>query len=304
VERVINRRLTLGQKRQLYGLFFVSPWLVGFLWFFVANILTAIRFSMSELKINSTGGYALLPVGFDNYTHALTRHSTFNRILTESVFNIILDVPLIIFFSLFIAILLNQRFKGRTMVRAIFFLPVVLLSPAIISALDSAMQNIAGGMATGAKEMQASGAFNARYLINTFISLGFPAELLQYVEFAVNRVYDIVKASGVQILIFLAALQSIPGSLYEVAKIEGATAYETFWKVTLPMVSPMILTNLVYTIADYFIRSRIVEVTFVTAFTNFNFGLSSAMAILSTVSIGLVLVVAGYFISKKVFYYH
>lgn len=296
------KRLTLKQKRMVYGYMFISPWLIGFIWFFLKNLMTAVYYSFSKMKIEPGGGYELTFTGFDNYKYALLEHADFNRILTESLGNMLVDVPLIIFFSLFVAILLNHEFHGRSLVRAIFFLPVILLSPAIADALQSAMTLITNGITTVPPEMTEGGGFNARYLIRTFMQLGFPQVLLEYIEGAVDRVYDIVKASGVQILIFLAALQSIPGALYEVAKIEGATAYETFWKVTLPMVSPLILTNVVYTIVDFFIISDVVDVAYDTAFANMNFGLSAAMSILSTIGVSVILLVIGSLISKKIFY--
>lgn len=295
-------KLTLRQKQMVYGFVFISPWLIGFIWFFLKNLMTAIYYSFSKMIIDPSGGYDLSFVGFDNYKYAMTQHADFNRILVESLSNMLLDVPLIIFFSLFVAIILNHKFRGRGLVRAIFFLPVILLSPAIADALTSAMQLITSGITTVPAEMQETGGFSARYLINTFMQLGFPQSLLEYIEGAVSRVYDIVKASGVQILIFLAALQAIPGALYEVAKIEGATAYETFWKVTMPMVSPLILTNVVYTIVDFFVISEVVDTAYDTAFVNMNFGLSSAISMLSTLGVSLILVLVGSAISKKIFY--
>lgn len=301
---MLSKHMSLKRRRMVYGYIFIAPWLIGFTAFFLRSLVTTIVFSFHQLKIDPAVGYTLEWSGWFNYIYALTEHADYNRILVESLQDIVIDVPLIIFFSLFIAILLNQKFRGRTVIRAIFFLPVILMSPGIVQALSSAMDMMSGGISTVPQEMQNTEGFSARYLIRTFIELGFPAGLLDYVEDAVNRVYDMVKASGVQILIFLAALQSIPGSLYEVAKIEGATAYESFWKVTLPMVSPLILTNVVYTIVDYFVVSEVVDVSYVTAFTNLNFGLSATMSIISTLMVSLILLVSGYLISRKVFYYN
>ena len=121
---------------------------------------------------------------------------------------------------------------------------------------------------------------------------------------AVNRINNIVSASGVQIVIFIAALQSIPSSMYEVAKIEGATGYETFWKVTFPMVMPHIITNIVYTVVDSFISSDVVTLAYNTAFTEFNYGLSSVFSLVSTVVTCAILVLVCGFISRKTFYYN
>ena len=218
----------------------------------------------------------------------------------------LIDVPLITFFSLLMAILLNKKFKGRTLVRAIFFLPVLLNSDAIVSAMDTARTLMSGGISNASAEMAeaASGSgVGLDYYIQMFDALGLPMGILQYVSGAVARISDIINASGVQIVIFIAALQSIPGSMYEVAKIEGATTYETFWKVTFPMVMPHIITNIVYTVVDSFADSEVVELAYKTAFTEMNYGLSSAMSLISTIVTCLILVLVCRFIQKRTFYY-
>ncbi len=128
--------------------------------------------------------------------------------------------------------------------------------------------------------------------------------MLDYVVGAVTRVTEIISASGVQLIIFIAALQSIPGSMYEVAKIEGATAYETFWKVTFPMVMPHIITNFVYTVVDKFADSEIIELAYKTTFDNFDYGLGSAMSMVSTVIVCAILFLVVAIIQKRTFYYN
>lgn len=132
--------------------------------------------------------------------------------------------------------------------------------------------------------------------------IGLPLSFVDYIVDAILRIYEIITSSGVQILIFLAALQSVPGAMYEVAKIEGATAYESFWKITFPLVSPLILTNVIYTIIDSFSGSSVTQMIFSTAFTTQNFGLSAAMSWIYTLIISLVLVIVGYVLSKRVHY--
>ena len=145
---------------------------------------------------------------------------------------------------------------------------------------------------------------NIEYLFYMLADLGFPAVLSDYLIAAVGRIFDIVQASGVQIIIFIAALQSVPGALYEVSQIEGATGYETFWKVTFPMVSPLIVTNVVYTIVDAFMESEVVQTAYDMAFTNYNWGVSVAMSLMSSLAVCLVLAVIVKLISSKVFYYN
>ena len=164
---------------------------------------------------------------------------------------------------------------------------------------------LAGGLSASSAEMaSAASGVDLMYYVEMFASLGLPESLLEYVVGAVARINDIISASGVQIIIFIAALQSIPGSLYEVAKIEGATGYETFWKVTFPMVMPHIITNVVYTVVDNFANSEIVEMAYNTAFTEVNYGLSSAMSLISTAIVCLILVLVCGFIQKRTFYYN
>jgi len=295
--------ISLTQKRSLLGLLFIAPWLIGFLFLFAGPLAQSIRFGFSKLMV-SPQGYELQNVGWTNFHDALFVDANFNRILTESVGGMAVDVPLILFFSLFSAVLLNQKFRGRGLARAIFFLPVILASGAISAAESSGLINLVGNSEVAEQLGQASSQFNVRSMVMILSQAGFPIGFIDYIVEAVMRIYEIISNSGVQILIFLAALQSVPGNLYEVAKIEGATAYETFWKVTFPMVSPLILTNIIYTIIDSFADSPVTQMIYETAFKTQNFGLSAAMAWLYTIVVSLLLVVMGYIVARKTFYHN
>lgn len=302
-----RKRLSLTTKRSITGYMFILPWLVGFICFYARSLFMSVQFSLSDLTVNPGGGYTLDFVGFDNFLYAFRVHGTFKQVLTTSVGNMLIDVPLITFFSLFMAILLNKKFPGRTLVRAIFFLPVILNSGAIMDAMDLARSMMSGGISASSAEMAAEAAgsgVSIDYYIQMFASLGIPDMIIEYVAGAVSRISEIINASGVQIIIFIAALQSIPGSMYEVAKIEGATAYETFWKVTFPMVMPHIITNVVYTVVDSFAESEVVDLAYKTAFTDNNYGLSSVMSLVSTLVTCLILVLVCRFIQKRAFYYN
>lgn len=302
-----KRKRSLSQRRAMKGFIFILPWLIGFIWFYVRSMVMTLQFSFSEMTVNPGGGYTLDFVGLDNFIYAFRAHATYKQVLTTSIGNMLIDVPLITFFSLFMAMLLNRKFKGRTLVRAIFFLPVILNSDAIGAAMDLARSMMSGGISNSASELAeaASGSgVSVEYYIQMFTSLGLPETIIQYISGAVGRISDIINASGVQIIIFIAALQSIPGSMYEVAKIEGATAYETFWKVTFPMVMPHIITNVVYTVVDSFTRSDVVELAYTTAFKYFNYGLSSVFSLVSTIVTCLILVIVCRLIQKRTFYYN
>jgi ABC-type sugar transport system permease subunit len=302
-----KRKLSLSQKRTVNGYLFILPWLIGFIIFYIRSIILSAEFTLSELTVGAVGGYELKFVGLENFIYAFREHGTFKQVLTTSVFDMIIDLPLIIFFSLFMAILLNRQFKGRTLVRMIFFLPVILNSSAISDALELSQQMMAGGISAGSSQMAAeatSAGVDVGYYIGLFTDLAMPETVLDYLVAAVSRINSIITASGVQIVIFLAALQSIPGSMYEVAKIEGATAYETFWKVTFPMVMPHIITNVVYTVIDGFADSQVVTLAYDTAFTDFNYGLSSVFSLVSTAVTCLILVLIVGYIQKRTFYYN
>ena len=302
-----KKGMTLTGKRAVVGLLFISQWIVGFLAFYVRSFIMTIQFALSEVNVNpGVGGYTTRFLGLENFVYEFTKHPRFSQTLVTSLQDILIDVPLIVFFSLFMALLLNKKFTGRTLVRAIFFIPVIMNADAIVSAIEMARSAMMGGVSatSAAISESTSGGVNIEYYLSLFKELALPDSLLDYVVGAIGRLNDIISASGVQIVIFIAALQSIPSSLYEVAKIEGATGYETFWKVTFPMVLPHIITNIVYTVVDSFTNSQIVDMAYETAYTDQIWGLSSAMSLTTTVLICLILGIVCGLIQKRTFYYN
>ncbi|MHA7965133.1 carbohydrate ABC transporter permease [Paenibacillus sp. CAU 1782] len=297
------KKMTLMQKRALVGFSFILPWLLGFIFLFATPLLQSVQFSLSKLEV-APGGYSLNFIGLENFRQALYVDANFNRILTESVANMVWNVPMILFFSLFSAVMLNQHFKGRAAARAIFFLPVILASGAIASAEAAGLISMTGSSEVAKELGQMQSGFDTMGLVMMLDSAGFPEWFINYIVDGTVRIYEIIRSSGVQILIFLAALQSVPPAMYEVAKMEGATGYESFWKITFPMVSPLILTNIIYTIIDSFTNSPVTQTIYETAFRSQNFGLSAAMSWLYTLVVAVVLVVIGVLVSRKVFYYN
>lgn len=294
------------KRRILNGYLFILPWLIGFIWFYVVSIWLTVKFSLSELTMLPTGGYTTQLTGLTNYVKAFTGHASFKQTLVSSVGNMLIDVPLIIFFSLFMALLLNRKFKGRGLVRAIFFLPIILSSDAITDALNRSLALMNGGLSNVSGELTTavSGGMSIEYYISLFENLAMPSSLLEYLVDAINRISSIVTASGVQIIIFIAALQAIPPALYEVSRIEGATGYETFWKVTFPMIMPHIITNLVYTIVKRFSESELVRLAYTTTFTDLNYGLGASFSVISTLVVLLLLLCTVIPIQRRTFYYN
>ena len=301
-----RKGLSLRGREVLFGFLFISPWLIGITFFFLLNVIQAGWFSFNTLHVEpGVGGFTLEFVGLDNYRFIFLEHGFFLREMLESIGMMMLNVPLIIFFSLFMAILLNRAFLGRSLVRAIFFLPVIMATPAIAGTIELIVGMMMGGVSSVPPDvMRAQQGFDATTIAIMLSEFGLPMQIIDYIIEAIAMLHDIIRAGGVQILIFLAALQAIPPSLYEVAQIEGATGYETFWKITIPMVSPLILTNVVYTIVDAFVQSDVVATAHSTAFMGQNFGVGAAMSLSSSILACLVLLFVGWMISKRVYYYN
>ena len=262
------------------------------------------EFSLSRIGLYAATGMTKEYIGFGNYLEAFTSHATFKQTLASSVMDMLIDLPMILFFSLFVAMLLNRKFKGRALVRAIFFLPIILSADAVGSAITRATELVNAGVSSANLEAAQAGTVSVSYYMDLFGDLAIPDSILGYIVDAVNRISSIIKGSGVQIILFIAALQSIPGSLYEVARIEGATGYESFWKVTFPMVMPHIITNTIYTVVDRFSSSEAVRLATRTYKELYNYGLSSAFSVVSTLITILILGLIVYLLNKRTFYYN
>ena len=246
--------VSLDRKKARAGWVFVLPFVFGFVIVYLPIIWNSIWMSFHELKIITVGGYDLKWIGLDNYQWALFEDPSFFQTLITGLGELLFDIPAILIFSLFMAVLLNQKMAGRAAFRAIFFIPVIL-STGIMESIEG--QNILGvmmesGINDGSGGSASTEIVSAMDISRLFSSMKIGTELVEYVVGMINNIYDIVNRSGVQMLIFLAGLQSISPAIYEACRIDGATAWETFWKITFPMISPMILVNGVYTIIDSF----------------------------------------------------
>lgn len=300
-----KRRPSLARRRAVAGYMFILPFIIGFCSFVLIPLVKSLIFSVNDLEV-SPAGFDLVSKGMSHYKSAFVEHNTFVRITVESVLQMVRTVPLVIIFSFFAANLLNQEFRGRTAARAIFFLPVILTTGIIIAIENSdLMLNMlkAGFEAeTGQTTSNILGTIELRNLLR---QTKLDPKFVEYILSAVDGVYDIVIASGVQILIFLAGLQSISPSLYEASNIEGATGWENFWKITFPMVSPLILVNMVYTIIDTMTKpnNQVMTLIHETAFRQNAYGLSAALSWIYFIVVILALGIPVAIISRFVFYH-
>ena len=207
---------------------------------------------------------------------------------------------MILIFSLFMAVLLNQKMVGRAAFRAILFVPVILSTGIMesINVMTADMQSNMGsaeGISDGSGQSASSEIVSSLDIEKWFSGMVVGEGLVTYVTTAINNIFNIVNHSGVQILIFLAGLQSISPAIYESVQIDGASAWETFWKITFPMISPMILVNAVYTVIDSFTMESNVVMQFISnVSTQGSMVASTAMAwMYFLLVIAIIAVVAG-----------
>jgi len=296
--------LTLEGRNAVAGYLFILPFIIGLLAFMFLPLLESLRMVFSDVNIDlERNRFALDFIGLDNIKRVLMIDPEFNRLLVEEIGRMLLIVPAVIIFSLFIALILNQEFKARGFVRAVFFLPVILSSGIMIGLETN--NTLLNSMAEIIKEGNLMKSSITGVLEDILVSEGAASDFMAYIFNIVNQIYDIAMASGIQIIIFLSALQTIPASMFEAAKIEGSTSWECFWKITFPMVSPLILVNVVYSVVDYFIRTdnRVMEKIRVTMMQRMEYGFSTAMAWIYFLAVIAIIGIAMALISRKVYYY-
>ena len=258
---------SLDARKARAGWVFVLPFVLCFLIIYLPIIVNSVRFSFNEIVNQRGGGYILNPVGFGNYRQALFTDPDFVKTLTSGIQQLIFDIPAIVIFALFMAVLLNQKMVGRAAFRAIFFIPVII-STGLIDSIDQS-NNMLDYMGSESGIEDGSGVDTTGQIVNImdferlFASMKVGTQLVEYVVNMVNNIYNVINRSGVQMLIYLAGLQSISPAIYESCEIDGATAWETFWKITFPMISPMILVNAIYTVIDSFTAQSNVVMSYI-----------------------------------------
>ena len=308
MKRKSRKAVSLDRRKARSGYFFVAPFIIGIILIYVPILLDSIWFSMNKITqqydpITNTTVQVLLPQGLAYYKAALFDSKDFITNLLSGIQQLIFEVPAIIIFSLFIAVVLNQKMLGRAVFRAIFFVPVII-STGIMDAINA--KDIATGemgeIDTGEGGGGASQIISVLDVQALFGSMKVGGELVTYVVDLVNNVYNIINYSGVQMLIFLAGLQSISPAIYEACRIDGATGWETFWKITFPMISPMILVNAVYTIIDSFTRPTNVTMSYIDQIYASNREGSTAMAWIYFVVVMLIIAVVTAIASTFIFY--
>ena len=294
-----RRPASLEKRKARAGYVFVLPFLLGVFLIYLPILIDSLWFSFYATEAAGHGTYVYVFKGLEYYKYALTGSPDFLSKLLSGLQQLIFEVPAIIIFSLFIAVVLNQKMLGRAAFRAIFFVPVIIATGLMdsINGKDLMSSEMSGGIDDGSGS---TGIINAMEVEQLFREMAIGGELVSYVVNLVNNIYNIINYSGVQMLIFLAGLQSISDSIYEASRIDGATGWETFWKITFPMISPMILVNAVYTIIDSFTRSSNITMSYIKNVSDN--GNSSAMYWIYFISVMLIIAVVAGVASTFIFY--
>ena len=285
-----RRSRSLEKRKARIGYFFVAPFIIGIILIYIPILIDSIWFSFNEIARETleTGEFVQFydNVGLTYYKEAF-QDKEFVSALIAGLQQLVLEVPAVVIFSLFIAVVLNQKMLGRAMFRAIFFVPVIISTGFMegIMTTKSSSDNIevdqGGGQSTGSE------IISVLDVQSLFSSMKVGTELVVYVVAIVNGVYQYINYSGVQMLIFLAGLQSISPSIYEASQIEGATGWDTFWKITFPMISPMILVNAIYSAINAFTRTSNPAMSFIAKQS----GRFSYMAATSWIYFGIVMLI-------------
>ncbi|MBQ8687190.1 MAG: sugar ABC transporter permease [Ruminococcus sp.] len=290
------------KRKSMYGYGFIALWFVGALVFFLIPLVQSFLYSFQDIRPD-TGGMVGGWVGLEKYNYALNVDPNYRQYLVSVLQTTLWKTPLILVFSLFVAVILNQKFKGRTFARAVFFLPVIIATGPVFNIINGNMASTGNSDAS-----QFSTMFSTDLLgeLMEFLGIyGISDGVQQTIETISENIFGIVWNAGIQILMFLAALQNIPASAKEAAQIEGATAWEYFWKITLPNVSSMILACFIFTIIDSFtdpnnsVMGRIGDLQM-----DWKYGEASAMAwiyfAIVLLAVGIVTVIVNKFVYYEV----
>lgn len=245
-KRRINKLLTLTDRT---GLLFVLPFIIGFIWLFMKPLLESLVYTFHKVTIGADG-LEMEYIGWENYRYLLFSDAEFIKRLISLCAEMGVKILVIMFVSMFIAILLNDKFPGRLAFRTILFLPVIFASDRVMDFF-----NFFGGEAqlteTSNSFLVISGEMTG-FVQEIIESFGFLSPVIEAFTVYASSIFELMWSMGLQIILFIIGLQAIPRHLYEVAEIEGATKWETFWKITFPLLMPSILLCLIYTTIDYF----------------------------------------------------
>lgn len=275
---------------------FISPWLLGIALFFIYPILRTIWFSLADVSLSSSG-IASSFLGLENYKQILSVDPDYTNNLASGITSVLTKLPLILVISLIIAIVLNQNFKGRVFFRGLYFLPVIIATGTVINLISASTgKNV---MSAGMTSEISSSMIDFDLVLE---KLNLPSVISDYLAMALSGIQDCIWNSGIQIVLFISGLQTIPDSLYEVAKVEGCTKWEEFWYITLPMLSRVILLVIIFTCVELFTMTQNpVMVQAYECFSSAEYDTGAAMVLFYFAVIGVIMALVLWVLNKLCF---
>lgn len=243
--KTAKKHRSIESRHRRNGFLFILPWFIGVCLFFLKPLFQTVYFSFSKVSVD-LGGFETKFVGFENYKYALFGSPEYLNNLMDSLSDFAYQIPIILILSFIIAVVLNSKFKGRSFFRSLYFIPVIIINSVVMQFL---------GNSSSVEEL--SGAAQSAYLgglidfEGLFLQMGIPVETTNLIFGYVNQIFDLIWQCGVQIVLFISGLQSIPEQLYEVSKVEGASKWEEFWYITVPMLGNSIVLVVIYTVVEF-----------------------------------------------------
>lgn len=288
-----TKKKGLENLKSRYGLMFISPWIIGLLLFFLFPIGQSIYYSFSSIQLSSNGIITSF-LGLDNYDFIMNKHPLYLSALVESLASMAYTLPAILVVSLVLALILNKKFAGRTFFRCLYFLPVIIASGVVVDLLFSVTSSDISSVG-----VDASVSANMVDFTEIIAKLELPVQISKYISVVMDEIVNIIWGTGVQIILFISGLQSIPDLLYEVAKVEGCTKWEEFWFITLPMLSRVMVLVIVYTVVELLTaKSNPLMALLIKTLSNLEYGTGAAMAWLYFLIVGVALGIIMYLIDR------
>lgn len=244
-----KKKRGIEAHNRLVGRLFILPWEIGMLFFIIVPLILSVVYAFCEVSLE-LGGMDYDFVFLGNFNYLLKEDPYYTDTLLSSLTTLLYSVPIIIAISLILGIILNQKFKGRTVMRAVFFLPVIIAAGIVLNILTTPISGQPPIIQLGSSSNTMSDGAN--YLDATALLQGlrFPQAVTDVMSKYITMIFNLLWHSGIQIVLFISGLQTIPDSLYEVSKIEGASKWEEFWMITFPMLRDVTLLVTVFTVVE------------------------------------------------------
>ncbi len=288
-----KKHKSIESLKSTYGRMFVLHWEIGLVLFFLVPIIKSLYYAFCNVSF--IGEFAYEFAGLKNFRYALREDPEFTKNMSVTLSSMLPSVLVIVILSLILALLLNQKFKGRLFFRALYFLPVIIASGVVIQHLFN----------TTSSELSSSGvsdsfAANMVNVSDIMAWLSLPPSIGDFFGGLLNNIFDLIWNCGIQIVLFISGMQSIPDSLYEVSKVEGATKWEEFWFITLPMLARTLILVVIFTMVELITdkTNTVMERAYVFMGDISTYGVASAMLWIYFVVVGTIMAVIMLLYSK------